>query len=182
MILLYKDLTKKGLSDYQIKKLVKENKLFMIKKGAYSTNEDYNYLEYISKKHPNAIFTLNTACQCYGLIKNNKPLYYVATKQKDRKIKDESIKQIFMTDDLYYIGISKITYQGFNILIYDLERLLIEVVRNKVNISYEDYHEIINSYKKISKLLNKNKLNNYISYFKDKKIVQRINREVFENI
>ena len=182
MVYLYTDLTKKGLSDYQIKKLVKDNKLFMIKKGAYSDTEKYNYLEYIAKKHPNAVFTLNTACHCYGLIKSDKPPYYLATKQKDRKIKDDNVKQVFMTDSLYYIGANKITYQGFNIMIYDLERLLIEVVRNKVNIDYDDYHEIINSYKKISKLLNKNKLNKYVVNFKDKKIVERIKKEVFESI
>ena len=182
MIYLYTDLTKKGLSDYQIKKLVKEEKLIMFKKGAYSTTKDYDYLEYIAKKHPNAVVTLNTACKCYGLIKSDKLPYYIATKQKDRKINDDNVKQIFMSDNLYKIGVSKITYQGFNILIYDLERLLIEVVRNKVNISYDDYHEIINSYQKINKLLNKNKLNSYISCFKDKKISERINREVYQNI
>ncbi len=182
MIYLYTDLTKKGLSDYQIKKYVAEKKLYMIKKGAYSTKEKYNYLEYVAKKHPNAVFTLNTACYCYGLIKKNTPPYFIATKQKDRKIKDDNVKQIFMTDSLYAIGKSKITYQGFNIFIYDLERLLIEVARNKVNMSYEDYHEIMNSYRKINKLLNKNKLNEYISYFKDSKIELRIKREVFENI
>lgn len=182
MIYLYTDLTKKGLSDYQIKKLVKENKLYMLKKGAYSDSLKYNYLEYIAKKHPNAVFNLKTACHCYGLIKNDQPPYYLATKQKDRKILDDKVKQTFMTDSLYKVGVSKITYQGFNILIYDLERLLIEVVRNKVNLSYEDYHEIINSYKKIIRLLNKNKITEYVKYFKDKKIIERINKEVYENI
>ena len=84
-----------------------------------------------------------------------------------------------MTDSLYNIGISKVTYQGFNILIYDLERLLIEVTRNKVNLSYDDYHEIIHGYHRIAKLLNKKKLNEYIVHFKDKKIIERINKEVF---
>lgn len=182
MIYLYTDLTKKGLSDYQIKKYVKDKKLYMIKKGIYSTKTDFNYLELIAKKHPNAVFTLSTACYCYGLIKNSNPPYYIATKQKDRKINDDNVKQIFMTDGLYNIGASKITYQGFNIMIYDLERLLIEVVRNKVNLDYDIYHEIIESYKKIKNLLNKNKLNDYIVNFKDQKIVTRINKEVFENI
>ena len=87
-----------------------------------------------------------------------------------------------MTDSLYDIGANKITYQGFNIMIYDLERLLIEVVRNKVNLDYDIYREIIGSYKRIKKLLNKNKLNEYIVNFKDVKIVDRINKEVFENM
>lgn len=180
MIYLYKDLTKKGLSDYKIKKCVSNKELYMIDKGAYSTTINYNPLELIAKKHPNAVFTLMTACHCYGLLKSDNEPYYIATKQKDRKIISDKIKQVFMTDKLYYIGVSKITYQGFNILIYDLERLLVEVVRNKVNIDYDTYHEIINSYKRISRLLNKNKLESYVKEFKDPRIKERINREVFE--
>lgn len=179
MVYLYTDLTKNGLSDYQIKKMVKENKLYMIKKGVYSETLNYSYLELIAVKHPNAVFTLETAAYVYGLIKKNNSPYVIATKQKDRKIKDENIKQIFTTDKLYNIGISKITYQGYHILIYDLERLLIDIVRNKVNMDYDIYHEIIDSYKKIANLLNKNKLNEYIVSFKDPKIVDRIKNEVF---
>lgn len=179
MIYLYKDLTKKGFSDYQIKKFVSNKQLYIIKKGVYSTEPKFNYLEYIAHKHPNAVINLTTACHCYGLLKKDSKPYYIATKQKDRKIKDENIKQIFMTTSLYEIGISKITYQGFNILIYDLERLLIEVARNKVNLSYDEYHEIMNSYHRISRLLSKSKLEDYILHFKDKRIVERIKREVF---
>lgn len=178
MIYLYTDLTKKGFSDYQIKKMVKENKLYVVKKGIYSDKLNYNYLEVIAVKHPNAVFTLETAAYCYGLISKNKIPYVIATKQKDRKIKDECIKQIFTTDKLYNTGVSKITYQGFNILIYDLERLLIDIVRNKKNMDFESYYEIISNYKRISKLLNKNKLNDYIINFKEPKIVDRIKREV----
>lgn len=182
MIYLYNDLRKKGLSDYQIKKGLANKEFYMIKKGAYSTTENYNYLEYIAKKHPNAVVTLFTACHCYGLYDQKEEKYYITTKQKDRKINDDKINQTFMTDRLYKIGISKITYQGFNILIYDLERLLIEIVRNKTNIEYDIYHNIINNYQKISKLLNKKKLQDYIIEFKDPKIKYRIEKEVFKNL
>ena len=43
---------------------------------------------------------------------------------------------------------------------------------------YDIYHEIINNYKKISNLLSKKKLNDYIIKFKDPKIVDRIKNEV----
>ena len=178
MILLYKDLVNKKYSDYQIKKLLKEEKLYMIKKGVYSTTKEYNELECIAKKHPNAVFTLETACYCYGLYKKNQVPYVIATKQKDRKIKEDNIKQIFVSDNLYNLGISKVTYQGFKILIYDLERLLIDVVRNKKNMDYDHYSEIINNYKKIGKLLNNTKLENYLKEFKDKRIEERIEKEV----
>ena len=62
---------------------------------------------------------------------------------------------------------------------YSLERLLIELVRNKTSIDSVIYDQVINSYKKITRLLNKNKLDEYISYFKDNKIKYRIDKEVF---
>lgn len=178
MVFTYKELEEKGYTDYKIKKMLSNEELYMIKKGMYTDDLNYNYLEYIYKKHPNAVITLQSAAYCYGLIKEEKIPYVVATKQKDRKIKNEKIKQIFVTDSLYKVGIQTITYKGFKIQIYDLERLLIDIVRNKVNIPYEEYKEIINNYHKLSKLLNKNKLNEYIVYFKDEKIIDRIKKEV----
>ena len=156
MIIRHKDLVNKGYSAYQIKKMVNAN------------------------KHPNAIYTLETACYIYKLKKDLPKLYYVASKQKDRKMKEEYIKQIFMTDSLYNIGVNNMTYMGVNIKAYDLERTLIEVVRNKTNIDNDSYREIIKSYSKIAKLLNRRKLEEYLPNFKDPKIIERINNEVFK--
>ena len=181
MIIRHKDLVNKGYSAYQIKKLVNDNKLFFIKKGVYSTDKNINYFEMIAKKHPNAIYTLETAAYIYKLKKNLPSIYYVASKQKDRKMKEEFIKQIFMTDELYYIGVNNMTYQNVNIRAYDLERLLIEIVRNKTNIDNNSYKEIIGNYSKIAKLLNKRKLEEYLPHFKNPKILERINNEVFKN-
>lgn len=179
MILLHKDLQNQGFSNYQIQNLVAKGGLYFIDKGIYSTTSDVNYLEVITKKHPNAIFTLKTACYCYGLIDTLDEPYVIATKQKDRKIKDEKIKQIFMKDNLYEIGVSQIKFQNVNIRIYDLERLLIDVVRNKKNMDFDDYKKIIESYRKLSRILNKRKLELYLPNFKDAKIIKRIEEEVY---
>lgn len=180
MIIRHKDLVNKGYSAYQIKKLISENKLYFIKKGVYSTDKNINYFEMIAKKHPNAIYTLETAAYIYKLKKKLPGTYYVASKQKDRKMKESFIKQIFVTDDLYHIGVNNMTYQNVNIKAYDLERLLIDIVRNKTNIDNDSYREIIDSYSKISKLLNKRKLEEYLAHFKNPKILERINKEVFK--
>jgi len=180
MIIRHKDLVNNGYSAYQIKKLVEDKKLYFIKKGIYSTDKNINYFEMIAKKHPNAIYTLETAAYIYKLKKTLPNIYYVASKQKDRKMKEEYIKQVFMTDELYRIGVNNMTYQNVNIKAYDLERLLIEVVRNKTKLDGDSYKEIIESYSKISKLLNKRKLETYLPYFKNPKIVERINKEVFK--
>ena len=52
MILLHKELIEKYKSDYEIKKLIQEGKIFKIEKGIYSDKKDVNYLEIISKKYP----------------------------------------------------------------------------------------------------------------------------------
>lgn len=180
MIIRHKDLVNKGYSAYQIKKLVNENKLFFVKKGVYSTDKNINYFEVIAKKHPNAVYTLETAAYIYKLKKKLPSLYYVASKQKDRKMKEEYIKQVFMTDDLYHVGINNMTYMNVNMRAYDLERLLIEIVRNKTNIDNDSYKEIINSYSTIVGLLNKRKLEEYLGHFKNPKILERINKEVYK--
>jgi len=181
MIYMHNDFTKRGYKDYHVKRLLKEGKLFYIKKGVYSTTKEINYFEYIVKKHPNAIIDLWTACYCYGFLKENKTPYVIATKQKDRKIKDENIKQIFMTDELYMLGQNILKFEGVQIKTFDIERLLIEVVRNKTNIDHDIYLEIASSYKKIIKILNKRKLLSYLPYFKDKKILQRLETDIFES-
>lgn len=180
MVIRHKELVSRGYSDYQIKKMVRDGKLYFIKKGIYSTDQTTNYFDIIARKHPNAIFTLETACYIYKLKKDLPNFYYVASKQKDRKMNEDYIRQIFMTTNLYEIGVNNMTYMNANIKAYDLERLLIEVVRNKKNMDFDSYKEIIGNYKRIAKLLNRKKIDLYLSHFKNPKIIERINNEVLE--
>lgn len=180
MVMTYKDLSEKGYSDYRIKQLLLSNNLFMIEKGLYSTSKENDNLEIISKKHPNAIITLQSACYCYRLLDKEPYPCIIATKQKDRKINDKMIKQIFMSDKYYNIGVNIIKYKGFNIKIYDLERLLIEVIRYKTKLDYDIYIKIVNNYKKIKKLLKKEKILNYLEIFNDQKLIDRLKKDFFE--
>ena len=46
MVLLYKELIQKYESDYKIKKLIQEGKIFKIEKGIYSDKKNVNYIIY----------------------------------------------------------------------------------------------------------------------------------------
>ena len=83
-------------------------------------------------------------------------------------------------DDRYFnIGITYIYYNNVRIKIYDKERMLIELVRNKNNMSYDMYKEIINNYRSIVDELNFLKLQDYLSNFKNKdKYLKIIQEEV----
>lgn len=178
MIYRHKDLIKLGLSNYQIKKKISNGDLFIIQKGIYSNQKSFQNLEVVLSKFKDSVMTLDSALFYYGLIKCEPKFFYLATKQKARKINNNLIKQTFMTDDLLFLGNNMIKYNGQVILSFDIERLLIEVVRNKTKINYDIYHEAIKSYIKVKRILNIKKLNEYIVNFSNPKIAYRIQNEV----
>ena len=180
MVYGYDDILKKGYSNYQIKKLVEQRKLYKIKPGIYSTKKEYDLVEVIVKEYKNFVTTLDSALYYYGLIKKEPDKYYLATLQKARKINRDYVSQTFMTDNFYQLGVNVIKYKGVQVPAYDIERLLIEVVRNKTNMNYDIYQEAVESYQKINNLLNKRKLEQYLEMFKDPRIKMRIQKEIYK--
>ena len=51
VILLYSELIERYKSDYEIKKMVREGKIFKVDKGVYSDSENINCLEIITKSY-----------------------------------------------------------------------------------------------------------------------------------
>ena len=106
-------------------------------------------LEIIMKKYPNAILTLNSAFYYYGLTDTIPDHYYVATSKSNRKIEDVRVKQIYENSNAFEMGKTTIEYDGVDITIYNEERLLIELIRNKRKFSFDLYKEIISNYRKL---------------------------------
>ncbi len=117
MILNNDELKEKYPSDIEIKNLVNEEKLFKIDKYLYSTDKNYDNLDYVLKKYNNFIFTMKTALAIYGFKNIFLKKYDIATKSKARVIKNNLIKQYFMPDELYDVGLSNIEYKGYKIKI-----------------------------------------------------------------
>ena len=106
-------------------------------------------LEIIMKKYPNAILTLNSAFYYYGLTVTIPDHYYVATSKSNRKIEDVRVKQIYENSSAFEMGKTTIEYDRVDITIYNEERLLIELIRNKRKFSFDLYKEIISNYRKL---------------------------------
>lgn len=71
--------------------------------------------------------------------------YYVATTKNTRKISDERVKQFYENSEAFDMGKTMMNYDGVDIAIYDKERLLVELIRNKRKFSFDFYKEIIAS-------------------------------------
>ena len=114
MLYRYSELLKneKFNTDRKIKLALSEKRLFKLDCGFYSFDSRCSELEFIAKKYDNAVFNFDSAFYYYGLTDNIPDKYYLSTKKKARKIKDDRVIQTFMDDRYFNIGITYIYYNN----------------------------------------------------------------------
>ena len=147
MLYSYQECLEKYGNDYQIKKELAEGRLFMLEKGIYSDKQYVPELDIITKKYPDAVLTLNSAFYYHGLTDTIPKKYYLATEKGKRKITDLRIKQIYENSGELLLGVIQMVYDNSTITIYNKERILIELIRNKSKIPFDLYKEIISNYR-----------------------------------
>ena len=164
MLYTYNEIKNKYKSTYQIRKALKNKEFFKIEKGIYSDIPNVHYLAVIMKKYPYGVFSSYSAYYYHNLT----------------DVIPNKIKQIRMKDELYNLGKTEIDYEGIKINIYDKERMLIDLARNKNQIGYDLYKEIISNYRKLANTLDTQKIEEYLQYFVNgDKIFEIIQDEVF---
>ncbi len=155
---------------YWFKKAIEDGKYYKIGHGLYSdVDPSICELEVLFAQYPGAILTMESAFAYYGLSDYVPVKYCVSTGQNEHKITNTKFRQIYTTNRLQKIGKQTIRTKYGYINIYDKERLLIELIRNKSKIDYAYFKEIINSYRDLSRdnKLDYNKIINYCSAFKN---------------
>lgn len=150
MLLTYQDCIKKYGSDYKLKKELAGGTLFMKEKGVYSTKRYSSEIDIIMHKYPKAVFTGRSAFFYHSLTDVIPDHYYLATRRSDTRIRDPRVCQSFLKDEIFDAGITEKDYTNSTIRIYDMERMLIELMRSRAKIPMDYYKEIIQSYRKLS--------------------------------
>ena len=179
MLLSYNQCRNQFGTDYKIQNLLKSEKIFKVQEGIYSTSNYTSMQEVISLKYPNAIFTMDSAFYVHGLTDEVPDLYYLATRREASRIKDERICQSFMKDNIFELGKTEIEFQGDKIKVYNQERMLIELIRNKNKIPFDYYKEIIRNYRNRVNEMDFRKVSEYAEHFKmNQKIMNTIQLEV----
>ena len=180
MVYAYKDLIDKYGSNYQIQKAVREKKLYKVESGIYSDKENNHYLDIFIHKYPNAIISGDSAYYYHNLTDVIPKKIFMTTDRKSGRFKDKHIVQSFSIDNYFNLGKTNIEFEGVNINIYDKERMLVELMKNKRTTPYDYYKEIIGNYRKIKDKLDVYKLQEYINiYPSGEKIMSMIQDEVF---
>ncbi len=180
MIYTHKELKEKYGSNYQIQKAVKDKLLYKIEPGIYSDKKNNHYLEIFMKKYPNAIISGDSAYYYHNLTDVIPKKIFMTTDRTSGRFKDTYIIQSCSTSNYYKLGKTNIEIEGVTINIYDKERMLVELIKNKNNTPYDYYKEIIDNYRKIKSELDIYKLHEYANvYSNGEKIMTMIQDEVF---
>lgn len=167
-------------SDYHINQLVEEGKLFRIDRGIFSEDEFVPELAVLAYKYPKAVVTMDTAFYLYGLTDEVPDLYTMATKREAAPITDPRIKQVFMPKELLAVGVTTMDYKGYDLQIFDRERMLIELVRYKTKLPFDYYKEILRNYRRLLPQLNSERIRNYAEAVpKSNKVIQTLRTEVY---
>ena len=174
MLYKYSDLKKKGYAHKDIERLVDQRIMFKIEKGVYSNRRNVTELSTFLVKHPNVIFTLESAFFYHGMTSKRPDKYVVVTKKPAWRIVDPQIKQYFMDAAIYDIGVTKIQVNNTLIPIYDKERMLIELVRYRKKLDPEYYQEIKNYYHRHPEIIDMRKLKGYLNQFVSKKKITEV--------
>lgn len=180
MLYTYNEVKNKYKSTYQIRKALQNNEIYKIEKGIYSDVPNVHYLAVIMKKYSYGVFTSYSAYYYHNLTDVIPNKIYLSTNRNATTISSKKIQQIRLKDELYDLGKTQIDYDGIKINIYDKERMLIDLARNKNKIGYDLYKEIISNYRKLTNSLDTQKIEEYLQYFVNgDKIFEIIQDEVF---
>ena len=176
MIFSFGDLTKRGETQYSIRKKVENGELIKLQRGFYS--DDPNELggeAYYCKKYPDAILTGYSAFYLYDLTDGAPDYYYLTTPRNAIPINDPFVKQSYQNTDTINIGVATMETDSGPVRIYDLERTLIELVRLRTKYPADLYYEVLSSFRTRKDELDLTKVYDYLAAFKNgKNLFQKI--------
>lgn len=176
-----KELEENSINRYFLTKMVEKKQINRISRGYYGL-ADYDADEYykIISVSEKAVFSMNTALYLHNLSDRTPlvyditvPYYYGGSLRTNKNVKLNFVKSSVLN-----LGKIEMTSPfGMKISVYDKERTICDIVKNRKNMDMEIFSKAIKTYMKSSD----KKLNKLIKYAKELKIENKI-REYMEVI
>ena len=146
-----KDFEKIGVSRTSIPELIDKKILRKVAYGLYIDNnliEDEFYI--LQKRFSNIIFSYNTACYLLNL--SDRAPYKIDVTTINHNNISENLEIHYVSKDKFNIGITEIkSPYGNPIKVYNAERCICDLLKNKNEVDIELYNKIIKNYFKQSK-------------------------------
>lgn len=172
-IILSSDLKKLNIHKQYLKLLCDEGYIERKEKGVYvKKGKNVNDFFLIQQRYKTGVFSHNTALYFYHLT-DRTPLKYDMTFKNNIRVNDEIIEPHYIKQDKYELGITKLELQDkTTIKVYDLERTIIDILRDRNKIDLQIFNTAMKEYMK-RKDKNLIKLSKYAKEFKMEKILKK---------
>ena len=172
-IILASDLKKLNVHKQYLKLLFDEGYVERKEKGVYvKKGKNINDFFLIQQRYKTGIFSHNTALYFYHLT-DRTPLKYDMTFKNNIRVNDEIIEPHYIKQDKYELGIIELELQDkTTIKIYDLERTIIDILRDRNKTDLQIFNTAMKEYMK-RKDKNLIKLSKYAKEFKMEKILKK---------
>lgn len=174
-----KDVVNNNIPRFYLTKLIKDSKIERVSRGVYTKkNELVDEFVILQSKSKNAIYSNTTALYLYGL-SNRIPIKYDITINNGYNgslQKNNNVNLFYIKKDLLDLGVVDYKLDSGNIIkVYDLDKTICDIIKNKKKIDAEIFNKAIREYF-YSK--NKNTLKLY-DYAKKMNIYNKV-RDTFE--
>ena len=172
-IILASDLKKLNIHKQYLKLLCDEGYVERKEKGVYvKKGKNVNDFFLIQQRYKTGVFSHNTALYFYHLT-DKTPLKYDMTFKNNIRVNDEIVVPHYIKQDKYELGIDELELQdNTTIKLYDLERTIIDILRDRNKIDLQIFNTAMKEYMK-RKDKNLIKLSKYAKEFKMEKILKK---------
>ena len=171
--LLYSaEVSKLNIHKQYIKLLCDEGYIERKEKGVYvKKGKNVNDFFLLQQRYKTGIFSHNTALYFYHLT-DRTPLKYDLTFKSNIRVNDEIIAPHYIKENKYEIGLTEMKLpDGTTIKLYDMERTIIDILRDRNKIDLQIFNTAMNEYVK-KKDKNLIKLSKYAKEFKMENILK----------
>jgi predicted transcriptional regulator of viral defense system len=174
-----KDVNKNNIPRFYLTKLIKENKIERVSRGVYiKKNELVDEFVILQSKSKNAIYSNTTALYLHGF-SNRIPIKYDITINSGYNgslQKEDNVNLFYTKRELLELGVIDYKLDSGNIIrVYDLDKTICDIIKNKKKIDAEIFNKAIREYFYSKK---KNTLKLY-EYAKKMNIYNKV-RDTFE--
>ncbi len=142
-------LTKKGISHYEINKLLANETLIKLKRGIYkwATTETNEMVE-VARMLPKGIFCLQTACFYYDLTTSIPSAFHIAIPDMRHVVLPDypPIQLYYWNKIAYELGVCTIIVDNQPVQMYDLEKTICDTIRHRHKIGFDVLKEILKNY------------------------------------
>ncbi len=163
------DITKHGIHNRALSKLMEAGVIVRIKRGYYQWIEDgeLDEVEIITRLFPEAIFCMESALHYYGYVDRTPDRWHIAVSKDSNKSKYRiaypPVKPYFIEPKYLDIGITNGNINDVSIRVYDRERCICDLIRYANKFDREMVNQDIQTYvrdnhKNISSLLEYGKI------------------------